>query len=83
MLLTSFKSEAVYQEDMQDADEYPLEWRWQFHKDLRERGAAVLASDSNLDDNWRFLGIHRISDVQLSNFLSCRIGKRIALLNFE
>lgn len=83
VLLTSFKHGSVYQEDMQDVDEYPADWRWQFQKNLREVGMAVLASDSNLDNDWRFLSIHRVSDVQLTNFLTCTIGKTVIALNLE
>jgi hypothetical protein len=83
VLLTSFRSGSNYEEDMQDAEEYPPEWRWRFYNDLKEAGAAALASDANSDGVWRFLAIHRISEVQLTNFLSCKIGKRLAALKFE
>lgn len=83
VLLTSFKSGSYYEEDMQDAEEYPPDWRWRFYNDLKEGGAAALASDANSDGVWRFLAIHRVSEVQLTNFLSCRIGRRVASLKFE
>src|SRR4051794_11110889 len=83
VLLTSFDTGFGYEEDVQDIDEYPERWAWQFHLDLKRLGKAALASDSNLDDNWRFLGVHAVSAVRLSNFLTCRIGKKLASLNLE
>jgi hypothetical protein len=83
VLLTSFKTSSSYAEDMQDADEYPPDWPWQFHLDLKAASQAVLASDSNPDGNWRPLGIYRVSDVQLTNFLSCRVGKLVEPLALE
>lgn len=83
VLLTSFKSGINYQELMPDSKDYPAAWTREFYSELKRQAVAVLASDSNLDGDWRFLAIHDISNVQMSNFLSCTIGKLRCKLSWE
>lgn len=83
VLLTSFKSDINYQELMPDSKDYPAAWTREFYSELKRLGVAVLASDSNLDGDWRFLAIYEISDVQLNNFLSCRFGRLRTRLSVE
>ena len=82
MLLTSFKNGSLYEEQMSDEDEYPPNWKAQFFAALQEVRCAVIASDSNLDGEWRFLAIHHVSEIQLTNFLTCEIGQLSVALEF-
>mgnify|MGYP001788528297 CR=1 FL=1 len=83
VLLTSFKKDENYLEFMLDPKDYPADWRLRFFSELKRLDSAILASDSNLDGDWRFLAIYEISDVQLNNFLSCRFGRLRTRLSVE
>ena len=82
VLLTSFKNGSLYEEQMSDEDEYPPNWKAQFLAALQDVRCAVIASDSNLDGEWRFLAIHHVSEIQLTNFLTCEIGQLSVALEF-
>lgn len=68
---------------MQDAEEYEITWRNAFFRSLRQIQCAVIASDENPDGYWRFLAIKRVSDVSLTNFLTCKVEQTVATLRFE
>src|SRR5690349_6787302 len=83
VLLTSFVGGSFYEEDMSNADEYPADWATRFKSNLKTAEAAIIANDEHGDNNWRFLAIRRVSNVQLSNHLTCEIGTKLTALYFE
>jgi hypothetical protein len=78
-LLTSCLTSRGYNEDMSDSDLYPVDWCRRFVQDLNCRAAAILVSDAD-EYSWKFLGLFQVRDVQLSSFLTCRIGAKLAKL---
>ena len=81
-LLKSCLYDRRYKEDVRDGDDYPVDWCRQFLQELNCRATAVLVSDAD-EDNWKFLGLFHVHDVELSSFLTCRIGAKLADLNLR
>jgi hypothetical protein len=77
VLLATCRGGLRYSEDVSDSVDYPSVWCRRFRQDLECRAAAILISDAD-DHSWKFLGLFQVHNVQLSNFLTCRIGAKLA-----
>lgn len=78
-LLTSCLYGRSYKEDMGDSVDYPVDWCRRFLLDLNCRAAAILVSDAD-EDRWKFLGLFQVHNVEMSSFLTCRIGAKLTKL---
>jgi hypothetical protein len=82
VLLSSCKADDLYEEDWGDTKEFPKDWCAAFVSVLQKSQRAVLVSNANADGQYRPLGLFRIENPRMTNFLTCRIGTRARRLKF-